>query len=86
MENYKEEILVKICYTELVYGRINKKLNKELSKAEIEEMILKVPFAKVTYTFREEICYALILYFIEHNKQNVVFYGYRINPITRMME
>jgi len=37
--NYKKEILDKICYTELVYGRINKKLNKELSKDKIEELI-----------------------------------------------
>jgi len=39
MKNYKKEILDKVCYTELVYGRINKKLNIELSKDKIEEMI-----------------------------------------------
>ena len=39
MSNYKKEILDKICYTELVYGRINKKLRIELSKEKIEEMI-----------------------------------------------
>lgn len=39
MNNYKKEILSKICYTELVYGRINKKLNLELSKREIENLI-----------------------------------------------
>ena len=37
--NYKKEILDKICFTELVYGRINKKLNKKLSKDKIEELI-----------------------------------------------
>ena len=37
--NFKEEILEKICYTDLVYGRINKKLNIKLSKDQIEEMI-----------------------------------------------
>lgn len=42
MTNYKNEILGKICYTDLVYGRINKKLNQELSKEEIEEMILTI--------------------------------------------
>jgi len=42
MNNYKTEILKKICYTELVYERINKKLNKQLSKSEIEELILKI--------------------------------------------
>jgi len=39
MSNYKNEILDKICYTDLVYGRINKKLNIKLSKDKIEEMI-----------------------------------------------
>jgi hypothetical protein len=42
MNNYKTEILKKICYTELVYERINKKLNKQLSKSEIEELILTI--------------------------------------------
>jgi len=39
MSNYKKEILDKICYTELVYGRINKKLNIEFSKDKIEKMV-----------------------------------------------
>ena len=39
MNTYKKEILNNICYTELVYGRINKKLNLELSKQEIETLI-----------------------------------------------
>jgi hypothetical protein len=42
MNNYKKEILNNLCYTELVYGRINKKLNIELSKAKIEELILTI--------------------------------------------
>jgi hypothetical protein len=42
MINYKTEILKKICYTELVYERINKKLNKQLSKSEIEKLILTI--------------------------------------------
>ena len=41
MNNYKNEILKNICYTELVYGRINKKLNIEISKEKIEEFIFK---------------------------------------------
>ena len=28
MNTYKKQILDNICYTELVYGRINKKLNR----------------------------------------------------------
>ena len=42
MPNYKKTILDKLCYTELVYGRINKKLKIELSKDEIEELITMI--------------------------------------------
>jgi len=42
MSSYKKEILDKICYTELVYGRINKKLNLELSKNQIETLISEI--------------------------------------------
>jgi hypothetical protein len=38
----KAEILDKICYTELVYGRINKKLNSKFSKSEIEKMFFDI--------------------------------------------
>ncbi len=41
MNSYKTEILNKVCYTELVYERINKKLNKNLSKDRIEKMIFE---------------------------------------------
>lgn len=39
---YKENILNNISYTELVYSRINKKLNLTLSKLEIEALISKI--------------------------------------------
>jgi len=42
MEQYKTEILNKICYTDLVYERINKKLNIQLPNDEIEKMIYKI--------------------------------------------
>lgn len=42
MKNYKKEIIDKLCYTELVYGRIAKKLNIELDKNKIEELISTV--------------------------------------------
>jgi Tfp pilus assembly ATPase PilU len=42
MKNYKKEILGKLCYTELVYGRINKKLKIDLSKDKIEELVLAI--------------------------------------------
>lgn len=41
-QKYKSKILDKICYTDLVYGRINKKLDKEFSKSQIEEMIFTI--------------------------------------------
>lgn len=38
----KKEILDNICYTELVYERINKKLNSKFSKPEIEQLLFKI--------------------------------------------
>lgn len=38
----KTEILQKLCYTDLVYGRINKKLSCQLTNDEIKELIFKV--------------------------------------------
>lgn len=38
----KIEILNNICYTELFYGRINKKLNSSYSKSEIEKLIFNL--------------------------------------------
>lgn len=42
MNDFKQIILEKLGYTELVYKRINKKLNIELSKNKIEEMIFEI--------------------------------------------
>ncbi len=39
MNSYKTAIQQNICYTKLVYGRINKKLNLELSEAAIEQLV-----------------------------------------------
>lgn len=39
MNRNKNDILNRICYTELVYGRINKKLKTNYSKREIERML-----------------------------------------------
>ncbi len=38
----KQEIINKICYTELVYARINKKLKQNLGKKEIEELVVQL--------------------------------------------
>jgi hypothetical protein len=42
MTKYKTEILKNICYTDLVYERINKKLNSTHPKDEIESMLLNI--------------------------------------------
>ena len=42
MKINKDEIINNICYTELVYGRINKKLYTSYSKYQIEKMILDI--------------------------------------------
>ena len=39
--NLKNEIDKRLCYTELVYGRINKKLGINLSNEEVQAMIKK---------------------------------------------
>jgi len=51
MEDYKTEILDKISYTDLVYERINKKLNTQLPKDEIEKMIYESRI-QLTYATR----------------------------------
>ena len=38
----KTEILSKMCYTELVYDRINKKLDRKLTKSAIEKMLFDI--------------------------------------------
>ena len=42
MKNYKKEIIDKICYTELVYRRINKKLKIAFTNDKIEELVLAI--------------------------------------------
>jgi len=40
----KEDLIKSICFTELVYGRINKKLNLKLSNPAIEALIIDLLF------------------------------------------
>lgn len=42
MKRYKELILSHICYTDLVYDRINKKLNSRYSRHKVEKMIFEI--------------------------------------------
>lgn len=67
MKNHKREILNKICYTELVYGRINKKLNIELSKDKIEEMVSTI----ISETDETEFTKTGKNIYITNNKRNI---------------
>jgi hypothetical protein len=49
----KAEILNKICYTELVYQRINKKLSSQFSKSEIEAMLYKIIAETPDFCFKQ---------------------------------
>jgi ribosomal protein L28 len=49
----KAEILQNLCYTKLVYCRINKKLNVKLSTEQIEELLSEV-IAKTDEHFFEK--------------------------------
>jgi len=42
MTENKQKVLENICYTELVYDRINKKLQTDLSKEQIEAFLLNI--------------------------------------------
>ena len=42
MNTIKTEILDKLCYTDLVYQRINKKLKTNFSRGQIETMLVAV--------------------------------------------
>lgn len=53
MKINKTEILENICYTELVYGRINKKLSSNFSKLEIESLLHKIIAETETKNFQK---------------------------------
>lgn len=44
-DSIKENILDRLCYTELVYQRINKKLRMDLSIEEIEKFVYSTVFS-----------------------------------------
>lgn len=48
----KKEILKNICYTDLVYKRINKKLSTRLSRSKIEAMIFRMIQKTPTSSFQ----------------------------------
>ncbi len=67
MEEVKQKIIANICYTELVYGRINKKLGSSYSKAQIEVFIQNIltETDELFFTKRGK------NYYIVNNKNNI---------------
>ena len=67
MNNLKEVVLSKICYSDLVYGRINKKLNLAFSNEAIEELILEI----IKETFPSEFNKIGKNIYISNHKKNI---------------
>ena len=67
MPTTKIKILNNICYTELVYGRINKKLKSNYSKPKIEQLIFDI-IKETPETFFQKIGKN---YYITNDKNNI---------------
>jgi len=80
MKNYKKVILDKLCYTELVYRRINKKLKMDLSKDKIEVLIATI----ILETDESEFIKTGKNFYITNKKRNVrlTIYSYTHRIIT----
>ena len=86
MKIHKEEILQKHCYTELVYQRINKKLNTSFTKSEIETLICKV-LTETTVDNFERKGKNFYIYNKEHNiKVTVNSNTFRIITVDRIIK
>ncbi|WP_291150490.1 DUF3781 domain-containing protein [Flavobacterium sp. UBA7680] len=84
MNLFKIKILENICYTELVYGRINKKLKTNFTKSEIEEMIFAV-LEKTDVKYYPKIGKNFYVSNTEHNiKITVNSNTYRIITVDRI--
>jgi len=80
----KTDILTKICYTELVYDRINKKLNSNYSKSEIETMIFDV-IKETQENYFQKIGKNFYVSNTENNiKITINSYTYRIITVDRI--
>jgi hypothetical protein len=66
MEIIKHKILHNVCYTELVYSRINKKLNTKYSNEQIEKLMSEV-IKKTEVSFFNKIGKNYYISNIEHN-------------------
>ena len=82
----KTEILNKICYTELVYGRINKKLKSNLSKQEIEKILYSI-IENTQELYFEKIGKNIYVTNTENNiKITINSYTYRIITVDRIVK
>ena len=80
----KTEILSRLCYTEMVYGRVNKKLSTQFSKSEIEAMLHKV-LAETEDSYFERIGKNIYATNFEHQlKITINSNTYRIITVNRI--
>ncbi|MCW2117907.1 DUF3781 domain-containing protein [Flavobacterium sp. 7A] len=85
MGSCKHEIIANICYTDLVYGRINKKLKSNLSNTEIEYHLLKILTITPTLDY-VKIGKNFYVSNIEHNiKITVNSYTFRVITVDRIV-
>lgn len=79
----REEILNNLCYTVLVYGRINKKLKLNLSNSEIESLMyntisdLESKLEKVGKNF-------YVYNYSNHIRVTINSYTYRVITVDRI--
>ena len=84
MTCFKIKILQNICYTELVYGRINKKLKTNFTKPEIEDMLLKI-LENTSEEYYQKIGKNFYVSNIENNiRITINSYTYRIITVDRI--
>lgn len=86
MDINKTDIFNKICYTELVYDRINKKLQTNHSRAEIETLISKL----IKDTPENQIQKTGKNFYIYNTDKNIRItinsYTYRIITVDRILK
>ncbi|WP_037570976.1 DUF3781 domain-containing protein [Spirochaeta cellobiosiphila] len=84
MKHHKREILNKLCYTELVYGCIRKKLSIDLPDQEIEEFIIKL----IEETLEEDIKIHGKNFYLENKREMIKITvnrnTYRVITVDRM--
>lgn len=79
----KSEILKKLCYTELVYARINKKLKTTYSNQEIEHLIFNA-ITEVDDTCFEKTGKNIYIYNSERNISITInSYTFRVITVDR---